>query len=61
MGIYIELNNFEVPKRLIFLKTEIRYGAPNYLEMIRELKEHHEMTNEKIAFLLPVSRSINGK
>ncbi|WP_180060461.1 hypothetical protein [Acinetobacter sp. YH12135] len=55
MGIHIELNNFEVSKRLIFLKTEIWYGAPNYLEMIRELKEHHEMTNEKIAFLLPVS------
>ena len=55
MGIFVELNNFEASKRLIFLKTEIRYGAPNYLEMIRELKEHYEMTNEKIAFLLPVS------
>ena len=38
MGIYIELNNFEVSKRLIFLKAEVKYGAPNYAEMIDELK-----------------------
>ena len=44
MGIYIELNNFEVPKNLLYLKAEVKYGAPNYMEMIRELKEHHEMT-----------------
>ena len=57
MGIYIELNNFEVSKRLIFLKTEIWYGAPNYLEMIRELKNEHDMTAEKIAFVLPIANS----
>ena len=55
MGIYIELNNFEVSKRLIFLKAEVKYGAPNYMEMIRQLKEHNEMTCEKIAFMLPVT------
>lgn len=57
MGIFVELNNFEASKRLIFLKTAIRYGAPNYSEMIRELKEHHEMTCEKIAFVLPVANA----
>ncbi|MDN5511435.1 hypothetical protein [Acinetobacter sp.] len=57
MGIFVELNNFEVSKRLIFLKTEIHYGAPKYAEMIDELKEHHEMTCEKIAFVLPVVNS----
>jgi len=55
MGIFVELNNFEVSKRLIFVKNTIHYGAPNYKEMIEELKEHHEMTAEKIAFVLPVS------
>ncbi|MCO8079299.1 hypothetical protein [Acinetobacter lwoffii] len=55
MGIYIELNNFEVSKRLIFLKAESKYVAPNYEEMISELKKYHEMTLEKIAHLLPVS------
>ncbi|MFV5467167.1 hypothetical protein [Acinetobacter towneri] len=57
MGIYIELNNFEAPRRLIFLKAEIKYGAPDYKKMIEELKEHHEMTAEKIAFVLPVSNA----
>lgn len=52
---FIELNNFEVSKRLIFLKAEVKYGAPNYKEMIAELKKHHEMTGEKIAYLLPIS------
>lgn len=55
MGIFIELNNFEVSKRLIFLKAEIKYGAPNYSEIIQELKEKHEMTAEKIAHILPIS------
>ncbi|MEQ1368217.1 hypothetical protein ABLT80_03945 [Acinetobacter schindleri] len=55
MGIYIELNNFEVSKRLIFLKAEVKYGAPNYAEMIDELKKYYEMTHEKIAYLLPLS------
>ena len=55
MGIFVELNNFGASKRLIFLKAAIHYGAPNYMEMIRELKEHHEMTCEKIAFMLPVT------
>lgn len=55
MGIYIELNNFEVPKRLIFLKANIKYGAPNYSEMVQELKDFHEMTAEKIAFILRIS------
>lgn len=55
MGIYIELNNFEVPKNLLFLKAEVKYGAPNYKKMIDELKKHHEMTNEKIAYLLPMA------
>jgi len=57
MGIFVELNNFEVSKRLIFLKTEIYYGAPKYAEMIDELKEHHEMTYEKIAFVLPIANA----
>ena len=57
MGTYVELNNFEVSKRLIFLKADIHYAAPNYAEMIKELKEHHEMTAEKIAFVLPVSNA----
>ncbi|MFH7348367.1 hypothetical protein L1A45_07010 [Acinetobacter variabilis] len=55
MGIYIELSNFEVPKNLLFLKAEVKYGAPNYKKMIDELKKHHEMTNEKIAYLLPMA------
>lgn len=55
MGIYIELNNFEVPKNLLFLKAEVKYGAPNYAEMIDELKKHYEMTHEKIAYLLPMA------
>ncbi len=57
MGIFVELNNFEVSKRLIFVKNTIYYGAPNYKEMIEELKEHHEMTAEKIAFVLPVANA----
>lgn len=57
MGIFVELNNFEVSKRLIFVKNTIHYGAPNYKEMIEELKEHHEMTAEKIAFVLPVANA----
>lgn len=55
MGIYIELNNFEVSKRLIFLKAQTQYQAPDYSAIVRELYEHHEMSSEKIAFLLPVS------
>lgn len=55
MGIYIELSNFEGPKNLLFLKAEVKYGAPNYKKMIDELKKHHEMTNEKIAYLLPMA------
>lgn len=55
MGILVELNNFDISKRLIFVKNTIHYGAPNYKEMIEELKEHHEMTGEKIACLLPIS------
>lgn len=57
MGAYVELNNFDTSTRLIFVKTEINYGAPNYAEMIDELKEHHEMTVEKIAFVLPITNS----
>ena len=55
MGILVELNNFDISKRLIFVKNTIHYGAPNYKEMIDELKKHHEMTGEKIAYLLPIS------
>lgn len=55
MGIYIELSNFEVSKNLLFLKAEVKYGAPNYKKMIDELKKYHEMTNEKIAYLLSIS------
>lgn len=55
MGIYIELNNFDVSPRLIFLKNRIEYGAPNYLAMLKELTSEHELTVEKITFLLPVS------
>ena len=57
MGIYIELNNFEAPRRLIFLKAEIKYGAPDYKKMIAELKNEHDMTAEKIAFVLPIANS----
>lgn len=57
MDAFVELNNFEVSKRLIFLKTDIHYAAPNYAEMIKELKELHEMTAEKIAFILPVANA----
>ncbi|MFH7410386.1 hypothetical protein [Acinetobacter variabilis] len=55
MGIYIELTNFEVSKNLLFLKAGVKYGAPNYAEMIDELKKHYEMTHEKIAYLLPMA------
>ena len=55
MGICIELNNFDVSHRLIFLKTRIEYGAPNYPAMLDELINEHDMTMEKIAYLLPVS------
>ena len=55
MGILVELNNFDISDRLIFVKNTIHYGAPNYKEMIDELKKHHEMTGEKIAYLLPIS------
>ena len=51
MGILVELNNFDISDRLIFVKNTIHYGAPNY----KELKKHHEMTREKIAYLLPIS------
>ena len=54
MGILVELNNFDISERLIFVKNPIHYGAPNYKEMIGELKNHHEMTAEKIAYLLPI-------
>lgn len=57
MGIYIELNNFEAPRRLIFLKAEIKYGVPDYKKMIAELKNEHDMTAEKIAFVLPVANA----
>lgn len=57
MGILVELNNFDISERLIFVKNTIHYGAPNYKEMIEELKKHHEMTGEKIAHLLPVARA----
>ena len=59
MGIYIELNNFDVSKRLIFLKAEIKYGAPNYSKMIKELNDLQDMTAEKIAFVLPVVGASN--
>ncbi|WP_347460876.1 hypothetical protein ABEF79_00945 [Acinetobacter sp. ANC 7454] len=55
MGIYVELNNFEAPKRLIYLKARIDYQPPDYAAMVRELCEHHDFTNEKIAYLLPIS------
>lgn len=55
MGILVELNNFDISERLIFVKNTIHYGAPNYKEMIEELKKNHEMTGEKIAHLLPIS------
>lgn len=55
MGIYVELNNFEVPKRLIYLKAPIYYQAPDYAAMVRELCEHHDLTHERIAYLLPIS------
>lgn len=55
MGILVELNNFDISERLIFVKNTIHYGAPNYKEMIEELKKHHEMTGEKIAHLLPIA------
>lgn len=57
MGVFIELNNFDISERLIFVKNTIHYGAPNYKEMICELKNHHEMTTEKIAYVLPISGS----
>lgn len=57
MGIYVELNNFEASRRLIFLKAEIKYGAPDYKKMIAELKNEHDMTAEKIAFVLPIANS----
>lgn len=55
MGILVELNNFDISERLIFVKNTIRYGAPNYKEMIADLKNNHEMTGEKIAYLLPIA------
>lgn len=55
MGICVELNNFDISERLILVKNPIHYGAPNYKEMITELKKHYEMTVEKIAYLLPIS------
>lgn len=55
MEIVVELNNFDISERLIFVKNTIYYGAPNYKEMIDELKKQHEMTGEKIAYLLPIS------
>ena len=55
MGILVELNNFDISDRLIFVKNTIHYGAPNYKEMIDELKRYPEMTKEKIAYLLPIS------
>ena len=55
MGILVELNNFDISERLIFVKNPIHYGAPNYKEMVVELKNQYEMTGEKIAYLLPVS------
>ena len=38
MGILVELNNFDISDRLIFVKNTIHYGAPNYKEMIDEFK-----------------------
>ena len=46
MGIFVELNNFDVSERLIFLKNSIHYGAPNYKEMVVELKNQYEMSGE---------------
>lgn len=57
MGILVELNNFEIPQRLIFIKTEINYGAPDFSKMIDELKVNHGMTHEKISFVLPVANA----
>lgn len=55
MGTFVELNNFEISQRLIHIKTTIHYGGPNYKEMLDELRNHHELTHEKIAYLLSMS------
>jgi CRISPR/Cas system CSM-associated protein Csm4 (group 5 of RAMP superfamily) len=52
MGIFVELNNFEVSKRLIFVKNTIHYGAPNYKEMIEELNNNKKRTHKKTQFLI---------
>lgn len=57
VGIYVELNNFEAPKRLVLLKARCRYRPPDYMAMVRELVEQHEFTVERIAYLLPISGS----
>lgn len=50
-----ELISFEVSGNLFLNKIIKNYLAPNFKAMINELKEYHDMTFEKIAYLLPVS------
>ncbi|MDG3555303.1 hypothetical protein P7L54_04980 [Acinetobacter bereziniae] len=50
-----ELISFEVSGNLFLNKIIRNYFAPNFKAMINELREYHDMTFEKIAFLLPVS------
>ena len=57
MNIFAELCCFSTPKNLFLNKNISDYLAPNFREMINELKEFYEMTAEKIAFLLPVSNA----
>lgn len=57
MGIFLELHSFDVPKNLYINKNIRPHTSPDFPTMIEELKNLHDMTAEKIAFILPVANA----
>ena len=54
---FVELIFFNIPTNLFMNKNTCNYLAPNFMEMINELKGSHGMTHEKIAYLLRISNA----
>ncbi len=52
-----ELYCFSISEKLFINKKIRRYSAPNFSLMIGELRENHDMSIEKIAFILQDSAS----
>ena len=54
---FVELMFFNVPTNLFMNKNTRNYLAPNFMEMINELKSFHKISYEKIAYLLRISNA----